>query len=129
MIFTNCVKRPDVTFDNPYDPQGINYNPTNHSSKWIKIASASEQSFALKSDGTLWATGYNEDGRLGTGDNINRNVFVQVLSGVSAIAAGWSHSLALKSDGTLWATGGNNSGQLGTGDNINRNVFVQIYQH
>ena len=122
IIFTNCVKRPDVTFNNPYDPQGINYNSPFNA---IKIASASEQSFALKSDGTLWATGYNEDGRLGTGDNTSRNVFVQVLSGVSAIAAG-RHSLALKNDGTLWAAGENKSGQLGTGDTNNRNVFVQV---
>ena len=35
------------------------------------------------------------------------------LSGVVAVAAGYSHSLALTWDGTLWAWGLNESGQLG----------------
>jgi len=120
MIFTNCGKI------NPYDQEEINYNSPFNA---IKIAAGYYHSLAIKNDGTLWATGYNEYGQLGTGDNNNRNVFVQVLSGVSFIAAGGLHSLALKNDGTLWATGENESGQLGTGNNKKRYVFVQIYQH
>ena len=34
------------------------------------------------------------------------------LSGVTAIAAGYSHSLALKSDGTVVAWGSNHNGQV-----------------
>jgi len=81
----------------------------------IKISAGEEHSLALKNDGTLWATGDNYFGELGTGDNSYRNVFVKVLSNVSAIAAGGRHSLALKNDGTLWATG------CGYG-----NVFVKV---
>ena len=90
------------------------------------IAGGASHSLALKNDGTLWATGFNWTGQLGTGDNSDRNVFVQVLSGVSEMAGGYEHSIALKDDGTLWATGKNDFGQLGTGDNDNRNEFVHV---
>jgi alpha-tubulin suppressor-like RCC1 family protein len=46
----------------------------------VYIAAGGDHAFALTSDGKLWATGYNEYGQLGLGDNINRNVFTQVLS-------------------------------------------------
>jgi hypothetical protein len=47
------------------------------------------------------------------------------ITGVSAIAAGYSHTVALKTDGTVWAWGDNSYGQLGNGININSNVPVQ----
>jgi alpha-tubulin suppressor-like RCC1 family protein len=72
---------------------------------------------ALRSDGTVWAWGSNEDGQLGDGTTTNRSTPVQVsgLSNVTAVAAGASHSLALRGDGTVWAWGGRNFGQLGDG--------------
>ena len=76
---------------------------------------------ALKNDGMLWTFGGNGYGELGTA--INLRTFrpnptpTKVLSGVSAIAAGYYHSMALKSDGTLWTFGANDSGQLGTSAN------------
>ncbi|HDQ26887.1 MAG TPA: hypothetical protein ENN43_09115 [bacterium] len=92
-----------------------------------KISGGGVHSLVLKSDGTLWAAGHNGHGELGTGENDNRNEFVQVLSGVSEIAGGYAYSFALKSDGTLWAAGWNEYGQLGTGDNNDRNVWTPIY--
>ena len=79
-------------------------------------------SLALKSDGTVWAWGNNDDGQLGDGTQfINRLLPVQVkdtagtgnLTGITAISAGFGHNLALKSDGTVWAWGLDNLGQLG----------------
>lgn len=63
--------------------------------------------FALKSDGTVWAIGYNNDGQLGDGTTVDRNIPVKVrnLNNVVAISAGYNHSLALKSDGTVWVWG------------------------
>ncbi len=91
------------------------------------IAAGSWHSLALKSDGTLWATGYNRDGQLGNGSITNLNIFIQILSGgVSQVACGYRHSLALKSDGTLWATGLNDYGQLGDGTNYSTNNFMQV---
>lgn len=50
---------------------------------------------------------------LGTGDNTDRNQFVQVFAGAIGIAAGLECTFVLKADGTLWATGYTVSGQLG----------------
>ncbi|MBP7792150.1 MAG: hypothetical protein KA120_03715 [Candidatus Goldbacteria bacterium] len=90
------------------------------------VAAGGAHSFVLKTNGTLWATGLNEDGELGTGNNTDRNSWTQVLDGVIAIAAGGFHSLALKPDGTLWVTGRNDYGELGTGDNTDRNSWTQV---
>ena len=61
------------------------------------------QSFALKSDGSVWAWGDNTHGQLGNGTTVNSTVPVQVsnLTGVIAIAGGGYHGVALKSDGTV----------------------------
>ena len=36
-------------------------------------------SMVLKTDGSLWATGKNQDGQLGDGTNIDKNNFVLVI--------------------------------------------------
>ncbi len=73
------------------------------------VAAGAYHSLGLKSDGTVWAWGYNYSSQLGNGSTSNRTTPVQVqvsgLSDVIAIAAGDDHSLALKNDGTVWAWG------------------------
>jgi alpha-tubulin suppressor-like RCC1 family protein len=82
----------------------------------------------VNSDGTVWAWGWNYDGRIGDGTRINRLAPVRVdgISGVTAVAAGESHTLALKSDGTVWAWGGNVHGALGDGTTTDRYTPVQV---
>ena len=75
-------------------------------------------SMAIKADGTLWAWGFNDSGRLGLGDYQQREIPVQVASAGDAwlsVSAGSSHTLAVKEDGTVWAWGSNVGGQLGLG--------------
>jgi len=80
------------------------------------IAAGVYHSLFLKSDGSLWAMGDNNDGQLGDGTTSNTNQPEQIVaSNVTAIAAGDYHSLLLKSDGSLWAMGENEYGQLGDG--------------
>src|SRR2546429_4619518 len=79
--------------------------------------------FALKSDGTVWAWGWNVFGQLGDGsanwgNATNRATTpVQVfgLSAVKSLGGRGYHSMALKTDGTIWCWGDNASGQLGNG--------------
>ena len=100
----------------------------------VTVIAAGGHSLALKSDGTVWAWGWNDYGQLGDGTTTNRNTSVQVageggigyLDGVIAIAVGDDHSLALKSDGTVWAWGHNNHGQLGDGTTTDRSAPVQV---
>jgi alpha-tubulin suppressor-like RCC1 family protein len=84
------------------------------------------QVMAVKTDGTLWATGSNNAGELGTGTNIDRNTFGQVLTSVSNVSVGAEFTMAVKTDGTLWATGDNSQGQLGNGTATGRNTFGQV---
>ena len=82
----------------------------------------------LRNDGTVWATGSNDRGQLGVGDNTNRYSPTQViledgtpLTNVAQVKMTSVNTLFLRNDGTVWATGDNDRGQLGVGDNTDRN--------
>jgi alpha-tubulin suppressor-like RCC1 family protein len=96
----------------------------------IAITAYSAGSIALKNDGTVWTFGSNLYGLLGNGTLIpESNLPVQVsnLTGITAIAAGFSHGMALKNDGTLWAWGYNSAGELGNGTTQNEtNIPIQV---
>ncbi len=66
---------------------------------------ASAAAFFIKTDGTLWAMGYNNFGQLGIGTTGNAYTPVLVSSNVSSVAAGCNQSLFVKQDGTLWGMG------------------------
>lgn len=94
-----------------------------------KVSAGNRFTLALKSDGTVWASGYNEEyGTLGNGNKENQKNFVQVqgLTNVIDIAAGKRHSLALKADGTVWAWGSSSNGQLGQGNRVPCMTPVQV---
>jgi len=95
----------------------------------IAIATGYEHGLALKNDGTIWAWGFNSYGQLGNGTTAYAQytpVQVNVLSGITIIAAGWAHSMALKNDGTLWAWGNNQYGQLGDGTTNDEYTPIQV---
>ncbi len=75
--------------------------------------------------GTLWATGDNSFGKLGTGGGSTTTPAL-VTSGVSKVACGEESNYFIKTDGTLWGIGFNGSGQLGDGTTISRSTPVQI---
>ncbi|MBA4320384.1 MAG: hypothetical protein C0412_18455, partial [Flavobacterium sp.] len=90
----------------------------NSDSDWTAIAAGGNHSLALKSDGTLWAWGFNKDGQLGNAESTSFDLIPRLVgedTNWTYIAAGFSHSLALKSDGTLWAWGSDDMGQIGNG--------------
>ena len=100
----------------------------------IAISAGEYHSFAIKSDGTLWAWGRNHDGQLGDGtggggwaDNTgNKSTPVKIMDDVISISAGMSHNLAIKNDGTLLAWGANTLGQLGDGTLESKSVPIKI---
>jgi alpha-tubulin suppressor-like RCC1 family protein len=97
----------------------------------VAISAGIVHSLALKSDGSVWAWGFNGSGQLGDGTTTPRPTPVQVSglgagSGVVAIAAGTNFSFALKADGTVWAWGANFGGQLGDGTFNQRVTPVQV---
>lgn len=81
------------------------------------VSSGGSHSVALKSDGTVWTWGGNDDGQLGIGamGGSDRTSPVEVtgLEKVVAVATGMYHTLALTDNGFIWAWGSNSDGQLG----------------
>lgn len=71
---------------------------------------------AIKKDGSLWAWGYNEDGRLGSGkESESESIPIKIMDNTVAVSAGNAHTVAIQKDGSLWAWGNNTDGQLGNG--------------
>jgi alpha-tubulin suppressor-like RCC1 family protein len=83
----------------------------------VAISAGESHNTALKSDGTVWAWGWNAFGQLGNGTTNDASTPGQVsgISNVVAISGRAYHCLALKSDGTVWGWGWNANGQLGNG--------------
>jgi len=93
----------------------------------VAIAAGRYFTLALKSDGTVWAWGYNGYGQLGNGTFTPTSVPVRsgTISDVVAISAGQQHAVALKRDGTVYDWGYNGSGQLGNNTTNYSAVAVQ----
>jgi alpha-tubulin suppressor-like RCC1 family protein len=74
---------------------------------------------AVKTDGTLWAWGNNDNGQLGLGNTTYRFSPVQVgaLTNWLSVSASYGFTVATKTDGTAWSWGrGTSFGALGLGN-------------
>ena len=143
-----------ITTDNKLYGAGINYsyalmddtyimettnfisvpNVTNVSSLFGGPKSGS--SFVINLDGSVYATGNNDFGQLGTGDTAGVSIFTKVYNPslpanegkqCTAVSCGSFHTQILLEDGSVYATGGNWDGQLGTGDTADCSVFTIAY--
>lgn len=90
---------------------------TKDDNDWRAVAAGADHNLALRSDGSLWAWGYNEFGQLGDETSSPSATPIRIGDATDwvAIAAGKYFSFAIKANGTLWAWGRNQEGQLGNG--------------
>lgn len=89
------------------------------------IATGNHHTLVRKTDGTLWAWGYNGQGVVGDGQACGSGdctyaAQVTYAGGspfmdASSFAAGSGHSMAALPSGAVWAWGYNNNGQIGDG--------------
>lgn len=96
---------------------------------WTSIATGGYHTIALKSNGSLWAWGFNFHGQLGDNTNIDKWFPVRETHNDidwTSITAGGYHTLALKSNGSLWAWGMNWNGQLGDNTIVNKSSPTRI---
>lgn len=101
------------TIEDPiYTPRKIGFD-----NNWDRVFADGNVSFAIKTDGTLWAWGENSSGQLGNG--VQGGFFYPIQIGTDTdwefISSGVS-TLARKTDGTLWGWGANIYGQLNLGE-------------
>lgn len=89
----------------------------------VAIAAGGASSYAIDTNGNLWAWGNAFNGQLGNGSTQDSYAPVQVLkgpgdplTGVVKVSAGIQHCLAMLASGEVWAWGYNIYGQLGNND-------------
>ena len=94
---------------------------------WEYVCAGSTYSFGIKSDGTLWSWGHNNQGQLGLGDTNDRDEPTEItsygtddwemISTSNAINSNeYQTVIGIQSDGTLWGWGDNNSGVISIGN-------------
>jgi alpha-tubulin suppressor-like RCC1 family protein len=98
-----------------------------------QVSAGTNHTLFLKNGGTVWASGDNSAGELGTGTLLTSSQPAQVminsttpLTGIVAVAAGTQQSFAVDNQGNVWAWGLNANGQLGTGGIANVVNPVQV---
>jgi len=93
----------------------------------VSVGSAGT-SYAIKTDGSLWAWGKGNLGSLGDSTLIHKSSPVQIgsLTNWTEVKAGVYHAIAVKSDNSLWAWGEALNGALGDGTVVNKSSPVQI---
>lgn len=83
----------------------------------------------LKTDGTIWAMGYNGFGALGNGNTTFRSSPIQTGAGLNSwtqLGGQGTGIFAVRNDNTLWGCGYNQTGTLGDGTLVDKLNFVQL---
>lgn len=97
---------------------------------WKQTALSLQASFAIKSDGSLWAWGRNNLGQLADNTAVNKSSPITVVGGsfdwVQCFGGNANSQGALKRDGSLWMWGANTNGVLGDGTTTNRSSPVTV---
>ena len=95
---------------------------------WKQVSVGFGFTTAIKTDGTLWAWGYNSFGMLGDGTSTWRSSPVQTVSGGTnwkQVSSSGYGTAAIKTDGTLWVWGEGSYGSLGDNTTANKSSPVQ----
>jgi len=110
---------------------GYNYSsPVLVGSGYSNVYASYNNSYVIKTNGSLWSAGSNSNQTLGiTGSYIGATTFGQVYGTYSyswtKVTPSYDHVWALQSDGSLYAWGNNLYGQLGLNSNIG--PYLSIY--
>jgi len=118
-----------TTKDASLPVQVVGQGGTGYLTGIVAVMGGEQHNLALKSDGTVWAWGLNQEEQLGDGNTTNSSTPVQVsgLTSIIKLGSRGYHSVAVKSDGTVWTWGSARYGALGNGvDDSNNDYLVPI---
>ena len=95
---------------------------------WSRADGGRNQTFALRTDGTLFAWGHAGNGGLGLNSStVQRSSPTQIPGTTwSEIGSGSYEAHALKTDGSWWAWGSNTEGSLGQNNTVKYSSPVQV---
>ena len=80
----------------------------------VSVSAGYSHAMAVKTDGSLWAWGYDIFGEYG--DEKYEFCFpIKIMDDVASVSTGANHTMIIKTDDSLWAWGRNSEGQLGNG--------------
>jgi len=104
-----------------------------YGANWKQISAGNNICAGIKTDGTLWLWGYNNQGQLGDNTIISKSSPIQTVAGgtnwkqvfAKGVSTTTGYVAAIKTDGTLWCWGNNSYGQLGDNTITNRSSPVQ----
>jgi len=87
---------------------------------WCQVGAGCKHNAAIRENGTLWAWGRNQCGRLGDGTITDQSSPVSVVGGFTdwcQVSAGSYNTAAIRENGTLWTWGAVYAGRLGNNNN------------
>jgi alpha-tubulin suppressor-like RCC1 family protein len=96
---------------------------------WVQVSAGFQHNIGLRSNGTVWAWGFNYSGQLGDGTQTSKSSPVSVLGGFTdwvQVSAGSDHNVGIRSNGTAWAWGVGASGLLGDNTTTNKSSPVSV---
>jgi len=96
---------------------------------WCQVSAGFAHSLGVRQNGTAWAWGGGDSGRLGDGTTTEKSSPVSVVGGFTnwcQVIGGQTHSLGVRTNGTAWAWGQGFVGRLGDGTTVNKSSPVSI---
>ena len=97
---------------------------------WYKASGGFQHTLGIRDDGSLWAWGQRQHGRLGIGGPTSAGVETHTQVGQATdwtyITGGPAFSAGIRGDGVLWAWGANSSGQLGDTSTTARAAPIEV---
>ena len=105
--------------------------PGSWSTEYNAFSGGYYNSFAIRSDGTLWGVGWRAGGYLGQNENVNAWVSspIQIYGGGTnwkSVGVMGGTRIATKTDGTLWGWGSNGGGEIGNNTSFYHSSPTQV---
>jgi alpha-tubulin suppressor-like RCC1 family protein len=116
--------------DNTFASKSSPIQTVSSGTNWLQVSGGSNNTSAIKSDGTLWIWGNNAQGQLGDNTVTVQSSPIQTVAGGTnwkqvALSSSSDTSTAIKTDGTLWLWGDGRTGELGNNNIIKVSSPIQ----